>query len=116
MGSAWEPPFSLSFRRRAFQMSVERVVEERRPCEDVGVILPDVGESLTDGPETGRLAGDVHLGGKVGPVNDPAQTSERVVLWRSFLHQRLEGTATALIAMRVGCARRVETDRSFSFL
>src|SRR6266498_5218754 len=116
MGSAWEPPFSFSFRRRAFQMRIERVVEEGRSCEDVGVILPDDGESLTDGPETGRLPGDVHLGGKVGPVNDPAQASERFVIRHSFLDQRLEGAAAALIAMRVGRARSVETDRSFSFL
>src|SRR6266511_4601317 len=114
--SSWEPPFGFSFRGRAFQMRIERVVEEGRPCEDVGVILPDIGESLADGPEAGRLPGEVHLCGKVGPVNNAAEASERLVLRRSFFHQCLEGTAPELIAMRIRRSRRVETDRAFPFL
>src|SRR5712692_581817 len=108
--------FRHSFDLELLQMCVERVVEKRRALEDLRVVHTEIRKSLADGPEPRGLARRVHLGREVGSMDDLCQPLERFVFRESLPDQHLERASPPIVAMRISCAGRVESDGSFALL
>src|SRR5438046_185412 len=69
------PLRSFSVFAYAPQMHEQRVVNERRALDGLGIVFHDVGpEALADGPQAGRFRCDVDLLRKIGAMNDERET------------------------------------------